>query len=88
MALTIRNIDEVTRAALDEYKERFDIKTDSKALTQAACRWRRMDREYDSLSEELQKVENELKDYKRIMAGLEMYLAPALESIRQNELQF
>ncbi len=87
MALTIRSIDEEQRQALDLVKELFSIKTDSRALVISPVLVRDLQSHVDESDKKIEKLQLELDDYKRIMAGLEKYLAPALESIRQSELQ-
>ena len=87
MALTIRTIHKETRKILENFKEWQGIKTDSKALIRAVHVMANKVEEVEYLERKNEKMEQELSDLKRIMAGLEMYLAPALERIQQQELK-
>ncbi|MEJ1415811.1 MAG: hypothetical protein RPU91_01750 [Candidatus Sedimenticola sp. (ex Thyasira tokunagai)] len=87
MALTIRDIPIKTRNLLDDYKIEWGIKTDSRALVYAVSMCHFHQTSHEHLNDELMKERKRADDADRILAGLEEYLVPALENIRQQELQ-
>jgi len=86
MALTIRDIDQETRDVLDNIKHLYEIKTDSKAFIQAVKDHAQFRESMIENVETISNLRDQVENYERILSGLEKYLAPALEAIRQQEL--
>lgn len=85
MALTIRKVDEI-RGLLDWFKASHDIKTDSGALSGALRAYHESTFTVAELQADCDQWRKRAEDAERLLAGLEQYLAPALENIRQQEL--
>lgn len=87
MALTIRNIDAESRKLLDDFKTYHGIKADSKAFIKALHDRADYYFQLERLTDENEKLQAQLKQYKRIFAGLEFYLDDALTLIKRQELE-
>lgn len=85
MAITIRKIDDC-RESLDWYKDVSEIATDSAALVSAVQELQRRVSVIHEMEIEIEAMRSRAEKAERILAGLEEYLVPALENIRQQEM--
>jgi len=87
MALTIRNIDKKTQKEIDEFKKRYQISTNSKALLYAVHAANQLYEEIGILHKAHAEEGERADNAERILETLRDTMKKALTTLDQKELQ-